>query len=324
MNRHNQICVVGAGNWGKNHIRTLNDLKLLGGIVDYNQDSLSYFAEKYPNILIYNNLDDALMNDDFRGFTVATPANTHYEIAKKIITSGKHVLVEKPLTLDIRDAENLVKLATNYCVNLMVGHLLLFHPAIIKIKELIKNGSIGELQYIYSNRLNLGQVRTEENVFWSLAPHDISIFQYLSESYPHKIIANASTLIQDGIHDSTITQLKYPNGIEGHIFVSWIHPFKEHRVVVVGSGAMISFEDSNKNNNLKLYSKKIDLQDGIPKKVDGPVEIIKYENRMPLTEELKYFSERLNGLEIEIANSHHGLEVIKILVEASKQLDKNE
>ena len=136
---------------------------------------------------------------------------------------------------------------------------------------MIENGDIGDLQYVYSNRLNLGKVRTEENVFWSLAPHDIAIFQYLTDSIPKKINATGSTFLQKGIPDSTLTQLEYENGVKGHIFVSWLHPFKEHRLVVIGSEAMISFEDSLNDKPLKLYSKKIDLESGVPEKIDGPV-----------------------------------------------------
>ena len=317
----NNICVVGAGCWGKHHIRTLNELGLLGGIVESDSTVLKRFSDQYPEVDTYDNIDYALQNEKIDGFTVATPAETHYGIAKEIIQSGKHVLVEKPLTLNIEDATKLVDLARTHNVNIMVGHVLLFHPAIQKIKKLIDDGRIGKLQYIYSNRLNLGQVRTEENVFWSLAPHDIAIFQYFTDSYPETIKANGVSFIQEKIHDSTITQLKYPHGIEAHIFVSWLHPFKEHRLVVIGSEAMISFEDSTRKKPLKLYSKKIMMDKGIPEKIDGPVEEIEYEKKMPLTEELFYFSQHLDGSALEIANAQHALEVTKILVEASNQLE---
>ena len=240
-----KVCVIGGGKWGKNHINSLNSLGNLHGIVETDINKLNQLRSKYPNVQYFNNVDDAI-KFKFDGFIVSTPAETHYAIAKKIILAGKHVLVEKPMTLTIEDAEDLVKLAEKHNVNLMVGHVLLFHPAITKIKELIDDGKIGILQYIYSNRLNLGQVRTEENVFWSFAPHDISIFQYFTESYPEEIMAHGSSFLQKRIHDFTITQLAYPNGIEGHIFVSWLHPFKEHRLVVIGTEAMISFEDTTK------------------------------------------------------------------------------
>jgi len=292
----------------------------LVGIVESNKETLNHFAEKYPYAKGFLSLDEALMKENFLGFTIATPAETHYKIAKTIMEAGKHVLVEKPFALQIEHAKELVKLAHEKNVNLMVGHVMLFHPAIRKIKNLIENNKIGKLQYIYSNRLNLGEVRTEENVFWSLAPHDISIFQYFTNSYPTDITASGSTFLQEGIHDSTITQFKYPNGVDGHIFVSWLHPFKEHRLVVIGSEAMITFEDSTEGKPLKLYSKKFDMKSGVPDKIDGPMKRIEYENFLPLSEELKYFVAHLDGSILQIANGQHALEVTKILVEASNQL----
>ena len=183
----NNICVIGAGYWGKNHIRTLHELGCLGGIVESNQEALNRFAEQYPEVKSFSSLDEALQDNNFLGFTVATPAETHYSLAKQIMEAGKHVLVEKPFTLQNDHAEELVRLSEKNNINLMVGHVLLFHPAIKKIKNLIDENKIGKLQYIYSNRLNLGQIRTEENVFWSLAPHDISIFQYFTDSFPEKV-----------------------------------------------------------------------------------------------------------------------------------------
>lgn len=317
------ICVVGAGYWGQNHIRTLNSLGSLGGIVESKEEIRDKLAKKYPNIKIFLSLDDAIQENSFLGFTIATPAKTHFSLTRKVIEAKKHVLVEKPLTLRIDQAEELVRLSIEADINLMVGHVLLFHPAIRRIKTLIEEKKIGKLQYIYSNRLNLGQVRTEENVFWSLAPHDISIFQYFTNSYPKNIQATGSTYLQKGIHDSTLTQLKYPNGVEGHIFVSWLHPFKEHRLVVIGSDAMITFEDSSDGKPLKLYAKKFDIQKGIPEKVDGPVTLIEYEQKMALTEELQYFSNHLSSKKLGIANGAHALEVMRILINASNKLDKN-
>ena len=168
--------------------------------------------------------------------------------------------------------------------------------------------------------MNLGKVRTEENVFWSLAPHDIAIFQYFTGSFPVEIQASGTTFLQKGIPDSTLTHLNYEDGSKGHIFVSWLHPFKEHRLVVIGSEAMISFEDSLEGKPLKLYSKKFDLISGVPEKVDGPVEWIPYDAKMPLTVELEYFLNHLDGKKPRLIDGKHGLDVIKILVETSKQL----
>ena len=319
MNSKN-VCVVGAGYWGKNHLRTLNDLGVLSGVVESNSEVLERILNEYSDIKGFASIDESLIDDSFDGYTIATPAETHFDLTKKVILSKKHVLVEKPLALNIQDVEELISLSEKYSVKLMVGHVLLFHPAIRKIKEIIKSGVIGKLQYLYSNRLNLGQVRTEENVFWSLAPHDIAIFQYFTETYPLKIQANGSTFLQKGIPDSTLTQLEYKNNIKAHIFVSWLHPFKEHRLVVVGSDGMISFEDSIEGKPLKLYSKGIIFNNKIPEKVDGPVELINYEKKMPLTEELSCFIESFDGGNISSVDGFHALEVVRILVEASRQL----
>lgn len=314
-----KICVVGAGYWGKNHIRTLSRLNVLKGIVELDVNILENILNKYPGIKGHSGIKEALL-EDYDGFTIATPAKTHFELAKIIINAKKHILIEKPMTLTVEEAEELVRLSKLNQINAMVGHVLLFHPAVKKIKELIDNGEIGDLQYLYSNRLNLGKVRTEENVFWSLAPHDIAIFQYLTGSIPIKINATGSTFLQKGIPDSTLTQLEYENGVKGHVFVSWLHPFKEHRLVVIGSESMISFEDSLEEKPLKLYSKKIDIKSGIPEKVDGPVKMIRYEKGMPLDIELEYFVNHLSNGKPKISNIEHGCEVVKTLVDASEQI----
>ena len=318
-----RVCVVGAGYWGKNHIRTLKDLNALGAIVEPNLDNLKSIISKYPDVKIFKSIDDALEDPNLNAYTIATPAETHFEIAKKIISSKKNILIEKPFTLNIKDAKDLVHLSNTNSTTLMVGHLMLFHPAIIKIKSMIDEGKIGKVQYLYSNRLNYGKVRTEEDAFWSLAPHDISIFQYITNEFPSEILAHGSKILQKRICDSTITKLKYKNGIEGHIFVSWLHPFKEHRLVIIGSEAMITFEDSVEEKPLKLFSKRYEMAGANPIKHDGPVEAIEYNMREPLREELAYFLALKNGKNPHIADGKHALDVIKILVEASNQLEKD-
>ena len=320
--KSSRVCVVGAGNWGKNHIRVLNELGILGGIVDTDASKLNFIRELYKDVELYTSVKSTLASA-FDGYVVSTPASTHFDIAKLIIENGHHVLVEKPLAMTVKEAEELRKLATNNNINLMVGHLLLFHPAILKIKSLIDERRIGKLQYLYSHRLNLGTVRTDENILWSFAPHDISIFQFIIGGFPQSLICEGGIFLQPDVHDSTMTILKYPDSIVGHIFVSWLHPFKEHRIVVIGSKGMISFEDSSEEKALYLYDKKIDLVKGSPVVWDGSKEKIKYESKMPLTEQLRYFADHLNGKTIEISNSEHGIEVLRILEMASDSLIKN-
>lgn len=315
-----KICVIGAGRWGKNHIKTLHSLGVLGGIVEANPETAQKFSDMYPEATVYQTLDNAL-NDSFDGFTVATPAETHFGIAEKILKSKKPVLVEKPITLTASDARKLKALADENQVNLMVGHVLLFHPAIRKIKELVDAGKIGKLQYLYSNRLNLGTVRKEENILWSFAPHDISIFQYIVDCMPDEIVSRGGAFLQPQIHDSTMTILTYPDNIVGHIFVSWLHPFKEHRFVVIGSKGMLSYEDSSEEKELLFYEKGIDWIEGEPVKRDGPTEVIPYDSKMPLTEELAYFADHLDGKRVEISGSQNAVEVLEILEKASICLD---
>lgn len=314
-----KICVVGVGRWGKNHVRTLADLGALAGIVDSNNDSIKWFEEKYPGVKTYTSLEEAL-KAPVDGFTVATPAETHFEIAKRIIQAGKPVLVEKPLALEAAQARELKELAEKKNVSLMVGHVMLFHPAVQKIKELIVDGKIGKLQYLYSNRLNLGTVRTEENILWSFAPHDISIFQHLIGDRPHEVISRGGAFVQPHIHDSTMTILRYPNNITGHIFVSWLHPFKEHRLVVIGSKGMLSFEDSSKEKHILYYEKGVDWINGEPVSRDGSTNVIPYDKAMPLAEELKYFILNLDSGRVEIAGAASAVETLEILQEASTSL----
>jgi len=314
-----KICVVGAGRWGMNHIRTLDKLGALGGIVEVDENRHMDLKEQWPEIPVYQRTKETL-EADFDGYTIVTPAPFHYEIAKLLIVNKKHVLVEKPITLKSVQARNLKILAEENNVNLMVGHVLLFHPAVQKIKELINTGKIGALQYMYSNRLNLGTIRTEENVFWSFAPHDISIFQYLTDSYPQKITSTGGAFLQRDIHDTTMTILEYPDNVMGHIFVSWLHPFKEHRLVIIGSKGMLRFEDSVEGKPLVFYDKGFEWNVGEPVKRDGPTEQIEYENKMPLTEEMKYFIEHLDGASPIIAGSQNAVEVIEILEKATESL----
>jgi len=314
-----KICVVGAGRWGLNHIKTLDNLNSLGGVVDKNKNVTIEIKKKYTNCLTFSNLESSF-KIEFDAYIVATPPKTHFLIAKRIIEKNKHVLVEKPLTLNLKHAIKLNKLAKSKNVNLMVGHLLLFHPAFKKIKNLIDDGKLGKVQYIYSNRLNLGSFRKDENVLWSFAPHDIALFNHFFNDIPSKIVSNGIDILQNGIHDTSITSFQYKGKMMGHIFVSWLHPFKEHRFVIVGSKGMIHFEDAGLKKPLLFYDKTVDTKGDFPKSKSGDCYEIKYNDEMPLTLELKYFISRINKGKIEIANGDSAVSVMKILDEATNSL----
>ena len=306
-----RICVIGGGRWGQNHIKTLSQLGCLAAIADENEKRLQELASLYPQAKVFNSCDAAI-NAVFDAYVVATPAETHYEIGKKILSKGIPVLIEKPMTLLAERSLELVKLAEQHQAQLMVGHVLLFHPAIRKIKEIVDQGKIGQLYYIYSTRLNLGTVRTEENVFWSFAPHDISVLDFIIGAQPLKMRAKGAKFLQDRIFDVTMTQFEYPNNVHAHIHVSWLHPFKEQRLVLVGSQGMIAFDDSSAEKEIHFYNKRIDFVEGQPVKVEKPDEIISYDKKAPLAEELSYFIAHCND-KIEIADGRSGYEVVKVL-----------
>jgi len=314
-----RICVIGSGNWGKNHVRTLHELGHLAGLVDVDEDRLAQFKAQYDYLETHLNVDAAIAAG-FDGFTVATPAPTHVPIAKQIMLAGFPVMVEKPLALSAQDARELQAISKETGQQLMVGHLMLFHPAIVKIKELLDAGSLGKIQYIYSNRINLGTVRTEENILWSFAPHDISIFQFLTGNFPIEVVSRGASYLQTGVHDTTMTTLRYPDNVMCHNYVSWLHPFKEHRVVLIGSKGMISFDDSSEEKGLLFYEKGIDWVGGEPIKRDGATRTIAYGDQQPLTEELAYFVENMNG-EIVRANAESAIEVLEVLELATSDLE---
>lgn len=251
---------------------------------------------------------------------IATPAATHVEVAESLLPLRKPLLIEKPLALNARDGRRLLEAAERAGTPIMVGHLLLFHPAIRKIKELIDGGKIGKLQYIYANRLNLGAVRTEENILWSFAPHDVSTFQFLIGARPSEVVARGAAFVQPHLHDSTMMMLRYPNNVVGHIFVSWLHPFKEHRVVVIGSKGMLSFEDASTEKRLLFYEKGVDIVRGEPVTRDGATEEIAYERGLPLTEELRYFVQHLSDGRFDSASGRAALESLEVLEQAGESL----
>ena len=311
------VCVIGGGRWGRNHIKTLFEMGNLGGIVESDEQELEKLLQIYP-VEGFKDINDAFLHE-FDGFIVATPAETHYNLGREIIERGNNVLIEKPLTLSLDDSREIVELAEKKNVRLMVGHLLLFHPVIRKIKELVDSGKVGQLYYLYSTRLKLGTVRTEENVFWSFAPHDISVLDFIIGKPSIEIRAIGGKYLQDGIEDFVMTQLIYPDNIRAHIFVSWLHPFKEQRLVVIGSEGMISFDDASEDKRIHFYNKRIDIENGIPRIHENADETIGYAGSQPLHNELQYFIDNLDN-NIEIADGMSGLEVVRVLEKVQELL----
>ena len=251
---------------------------------------------------------------------VATPAKTHFAVAKRVLEAGKDVLVEKPLTLDEREGEELVALARKLGRILMVGHVTLYHPAIDALARLTLRGEVGELRYLYSNRLNLGTVRDEEDILWSFAPHDIAVLWELAQSWPQRVHAVGGAYLKKDRADVTVTHLEFPGGARAHIFVSWLHPMKEHRLVVVGSQRMAVFCDSPGGGELTLYDRGVDLVDDRPvlRRNDGRA--VDYEWREPLRVEVEHFLSCVETRQQPKSDGTHGLGVLRILTTAQTSL----
>ncbi len=314
--------IIGCGRWGINHVKTAYGLlgEQLKYVVDANPASEKKISQISSSINFTTDINQVLNDAEINAVILATPAITHFSIAKECLIRKKNVLVEKPITLYSHEAKELVELAKANNCKLMVGHVLLYHPAIVELKRLYVQGKIGALQYIYSNRLNLGAIRSEENSLWSFAPHDVSIIQYLTETNPVTVDANGASIIQHGIEDTTITYLSYPNNIHAHIFVSWLHPFKEHRLVVIGSEGMLVFEDSLKDSKLKLFPKGFHKTERGIEKFEGEFEVIAYEEKQPLAEEHKHFYNCITNNTTPLTDGEHALNVLKILEQATEKL----
>jgi len=317
------IAVIGGGYWGKNLVRNFYELNSLNTICDVDESKLKSFQEKYPDIAVSFDYRQLLKNPEIEAVVISTPAITHYSLAKESLLSDKDVFVEKPIALSYSEGEELVLLAKERNKILMVGHILEYHPAIIKLKELINNGELGNIKYIYSNRLNLGKFRTEENILWSFAPHDISVILYLLEEMPAEVSAHGANYLEPNIADVTVTTMAFPSGVKAHLFVSWLHPYKEQKLVVIGGRKMVMFDNVNTEGKLYLYSHKIDWigRGPVPRPEDAqPLEI---EKKEPLKAECEHFVECINTRKSPKTDGQSGLRVLKILEKCQQSLEEN-
>ncbi|NKB23676.1 MAG: oxidoreductase [Kiritimatiellae bacterium] len=310
MKKH--VAVIGAGYWGKNLVRNFYELDSLRLICDANPDISKMFKDVYPDATIVQDYELVLLDKQIEAVAIATPAVKHYAMAKRALEIGKDVFVEKPLSLTVGEGESLVKLAAERKRILMVGHILQYHPAVIKLKELIYNGELGKIQYIYSNRLNMGKIRSAENILWSFAPHDISIMLSLLREEPVSITCQGGAYLNHDVADVTMSQFVFPSGVRGHIYVSWLHPFKEQRLVVVGSEKMAVFDDTAQEK-LVVYPHKVEWKNRIPTAVKAMEELVPIGDNEPLQAECNHFLECVQERKNPITDGQEGLSVLKVL-----------
>lgn len=309
------IAVVGCGHWGKNLIRVFHELGVLFAVCDNDEIMLEAISKQYEGIDYSNEHRGLLENRKIQAIAVATPSASHYAIARQALLAGKDVFVEKPLAMNCEQGERLVKLAEEKERILMVGHILSYHPVLVKLKEMVANGELGKINYIYSNRLNLGKLRTEEDVFLSFAPHDISAIIELLGEEPFRVSAHNGSFISKGISDTTIMNMEFLSGVKAHIFVSWLHPYKEQKLVVVGSKAMAVFDDLSLEK-LFIYPHKIKWKEGrIPVAERAEYELVPGLQKLfePLKLECEHFIDCIRTRARPRTDGKSGLKVLRVL-----------
>src|SRR5262245_8093706 len=250
-----RVAVVGTGYWGKNLVRNFFELGSLAAVCDSDEEKLAPYRSGYPGCRTVGAFVEVLKDPTIHAVAIATPAESHGDLVREALLAGKDVFVEKPLCLSSTAGESLVALAREHGRILMVGHLLWYHPAVLKLKALIDAGELGRIQYIYSNRLNLGRIRREENILWSFAPHDISVILGLLGEMPETVQAQGGNYLHQKIADVTVSLLSFPSGVKAHIFVFWLHPVKEQKLIVVGDRKMAVFDDVQSDRKLVVSSR---------------------------------------------------------------------
>jgi UDP-2-acetamido-3-amino-2,3-dideoxy-glucuronate N-acetyltransferase len=295
-----------------NHVRAWSRLGNLRLVCDSDPSRL----ESVGDVEVCKTLDEVLGRDDIDGVVLATPAVTHAELAIAALRAGKHVLVEKPLAVRLEDAEAVLAAADDAQRLLMVGHVLEYHPAVLKLRTLIDDGILGRLQYIYSNRLNFGKVRTEENSLWSFAPHDLALCFRMVGALPQTVTCQGGSYLSAGVADVTLMSLAFADGVRAHVFVSWLHPFKEQRFVVVGDRQMAVFDDTAPwDEKLVLYPHSVNWREGrVPEARKAEGTAVALEEAEPLLEECRHFASAIAaGASSVLTDGHSALNVLRML-----------
>ncbi len=318
-----RVAVIGVGYWGKNLVRNFYELGALAALCDADRSVEQTYLRSYENVRFCSEFRDVLSDSSIDAVALATPAVSHYEMAKAALEAGKDVLVEKPLAIDVKHGEDLVKLAEAKHRILMVGHILRYHPAILKLQKLIQDGALGKINYLYSNRLNIGKIRTEENILWSFAPHDISVMLSLLNEMPTRVTCQGNAYLNRGIPDVTLSHFEFPSGVQAHIFVSWLHPIKEQRLVIVGSEKMAVFDDTAEHK-LILYPHKVEWKNRIPTAVKANGEIVNLEEQEPLRAECQHFLDCVESRTPPVSDGSEGLRVLRVLDACQRALRDGE
>ena len=321
------VALIGYGYWGPNLARNLHQLPgcRLATCCDLDETRLEKVRALYPGLHTTTDLDAVLGDAEIDGVVIATPARSHYALVGKALASGKHVLVEKPIAMSSVETEELIELAERHGRVLMVGHTFEYNPAVLKIKSVVDSGAIGEVYYMYSTRVNLGRVQQDLNALWSIAPHDISIMNFLLDSMPVEVSARGAKYLSGKVEDVVFANLQYPNGVIAHIHASWLDPSKVRKMTIVGSRQMIVYDDIDPEGKVRLYDKGATLVNGTHvygefqyKLRSGDIYIPRIEMSEPLQNEVSHFVECITSGAQPRTDGRNGLRVVRVLEAAER------
>lgn len=325
MSHELRVGVIGTGHWGKNLLRNFRTLGALGALCDIDGTAREWAAAAYPDADAYASAGELLTDKTIDAVAIATPPATHGELALQALDAGKHVFVEKPLCLDLDQAELLRTRSRETGLSLMVGHLLLYHPAFVVLQNAVHDGLLGVIRYIYCNRLSLGKIRREENSLWSFAPHDISMILTLTGRMPRRVITSGGTYLSATVADTTLSHLSFEDGMQAHIFVSWLHPYKDHRMVIVGLDGMIVFDDvSDGERKLLHYPHEAKWKGDLPVVNKAAPQPLPYDGREPLAVECEHFLTCLADGRTPLTDVDEGRRVLTVLDACQRSLNSGQ
>lgn len=329
------IGLVGCGVWGRNYIRNFEhrDDVTVAACCDFDEKNVSSAAKLMPSIKISNDPGEILNDKSLDALIIATPASTHYQIAMEGLNRGKHLLIEKPMTMTYQESLDLIELAAEKNKVLMVGHIMEYNPAITKLKEIIDSGEIGQIQYFYLTRTNFGRIRSDVNVLWDLAPHDLSIINYLLQMQPESISAKGACFLQESIEDVIFLNLEYGNGIMGAIHLSWMDPCKIRKVTVIGDKKMVVCDDLESIDKIRVYDKGISYNPTTEKSYEdfgsyqfsyryGDIYIPQLELSEPLRNQCNHFIDCVKNNSIPRTDGHNGANVVRLLEAAQTSVKR--
>ena len=322
-----RVAHAGVGGWGKNVVRVVGELAELAWICDIDGARRAEYAQRYPQARVTGSFDDLVADPDVEAVVIATPVPTHYELAKQALEADKHVFVEKPPAMRGEEMEELVRLAETRGRVLMPGHLLLYHPGLAMVKELVESGALGEVACVYGNRQNLGVIRSNENALWSLGVHDLSVILWLLEEEPAEVVAYGQDFIQPGIEDVVFCFLRFPSGRVAHMHLSWLDPHKMRKMTVVGREKMVVFDDMELERKVTVYEKapwEPASTYGEWRTRTGDISSPKIANDEPLRLELQHFLRLVEDGPGDHREARDGLAVVRALDRLTKSLRTGE